>query len=405
MNNSKKIVLCLSVVLFVACQSEAPSEAAKECPKATECPEASEGEAPKVAAQAAPAAPAEKVAAAEAPEVLVPGEPSKFAGLIVPAGVDWFGAVDMRALKGTVVERQFRPWLRYLDGIPEYKKFMVDVGAGELLGHTVVMGGTFAPHTALGFDVVGAVFGLESAAKMSEWVTAQIAEKGPPPAREFKIGHPDGGPAWFAGPSITASAEAILDGKGESVNDDDAWVELQRSINTKAYVWALVKIPELIRAQFPLLHAEVPGLQYFPGVMEVLGMTHAAASIDLGDRLEIRFAVKLQSDEDALVVKEQLELAAEATLWDPSLFFDVFQLQSNGSLVSFTAATSEKVWRVSVFWLSIAAQGVALDEMRQSRWEEQMMKEEAEKRDEWAKEKAMRAVLESDEVKKDENLK
>ena len=272
--------------------------------------------------------------------------------------------------------RQFRPWLGYLDTIPKYGPLMEETGAGELLGHTLIVGGTFAPQTPLGFDVVGAIFALKDAAKMSGWVAARLDEKGGPPGMVIKTGHKDGAMAWLAGPTLTATVEELLAGKGDSVNDDEAWVELQRAINTKAPVWALVRIPELVRAQFPLLHREIPGLQFFPGATEILGMTHAALSLDFGDRLAIQAAVRLQSAEDAAVVLEQLELLAEATLWEPTLFFDVFQLQTAGPLVTLHAATSKKAWRITVFWLSIAAQAAAYEELHVNRWEEELMKTE-----------------------------
>ncbi len=389
---AKRFFICLCALALAACQSQTPADAPKAGPEAP-------AEAPKAAPEkaAAPtAAPTPAVDEAPAPFV---GVPSDLAGHVVPANVDWFGAVDLRGLKGTIVDRQFRPWLGYLDTIPDYKIVMEATGAGAPLDHAMVVGGTFAPHTKMGFDVVGAVFGLKDETKMSGWVGARIAEEGPPPLREFKLGTKDGVAAWMAGPSLTADVEALLAGSGKSVNDDDAWVELQRAIDTKAPLWALVKIPELIRAQFPLLHREIPGLRFFPGVTEFLGMTHAGMSLDLGDRLALRVAIRLQSAEDAAIVLEQLTLGAEATLWDPSLFFDVFELQTQGPMVILAAATSEKAWRISVFWLSIAAQVAAYEEMHVSRWEAEMMREEKammkEKQDE------MRAMEEAMQAKKE----
>ncbi len=367
---AKKFLLCLSVVLFAACQSQAPSE------KPSVDPEAPSAESPKAAPPAAPAKPVGETPADDEIDTPIPGEPSEFAGKVVPAGVDWFGAVDLRALKGTVLERQFRPWLRYLDSKPEYVRVMEEIGAGDLQEHTLIVGGAFTPQTALGFELFGAVFGLKEEAKMSAWIAGRIAEKGAPAWLALKTGHKDGVAAWAGGPSLYAKVEALLAGEGESVNDDDAWVELQRSINTKAPLWALVRIPELLRAQFPLLHREIPGLQFFPGVMEILGMTHAAMSLDIGDRLEVRIALKLESAEDAQVVREQLWMLAEANLWDPSFFFDVFQLQATGSLVTLNAATSKKIWRISVFWLSVAAQTFAYEEMHVRRWNAEELNEE-----------------------------
>lgn len=357
-----RLLPCLFALILFACQSETPLGPANPGPGGPGFGGPNEGEPP------LPGQPGEQAPAGAKSEAPAPGEPSEFAGVMVPTGVDWFGAIDLRALEGTVLERQFRPWFRYLDGLPDYKTVMEATGAGDLLGHTLIVGGTFAPHTKMGFDLVAAVFGLEDGARMSAWIAARIAEDAPPPVREFKVGHKDGGPAWIAGPSLTAGVEALLGGEGESVNDDEAWVELQRAIDTKAPLWALVRIPALVRAQFPLLHGEFPGLQFFPGVVEILGTTHAAMSLNLGDRLEIRVALKLGSAEDAQVVVQQLEMAAEATLWDPSLFFDAFQTHADGSLVTLSAATSKKAWRISVFWLSIAAQAAAYEEMRPNRW-------------------------------------
>ncbi|MFH1532412.1 MAG: hypothetical protein ABIK09_16935 [Pseudomonadota bacterium] len=365
---TRRFLLCLTAIVLSACQNQAPAEQPGATP-----------EAPAVKAAEA-GAPAGAVGAADAVDVPpIPGVPSELAGKIVPAGVDWFGAVDLRALKGTILDRQFHPWLRYVEALPDYQRVMGETGAGNLLGHTLILGGTFAPETALGFDLFAAVFGLKDETKMSSWVAARIAEKGPSPAKEFKTGNKDG-IAWVGGPSLSPKVEALLIGGGGSVNDDDAWVELQRAINTKAPLWALVRIPELLRAQFPLLHQALPGLQFFPGVNEVLGMTHAAVSLDLGDRLEVRAAIKLGSAEDAQVVLEQIQMAAEATLWEPTLFFDAFQLHAAGSLVTLNAATSKKAWRVAVFWLSIAAQAAAFEEMRPRMWEkdsEMKMEEKA----------------------------
>jgi hypothetical protein len=376
---TKIFLVSLSIVALAACQSKPPAE------KPAADPAAPTAE--------APAGPTAKAPEAPAP---VPGAPSALAGKVIPASVDWFGAVDPSALKGTVLERQFRPWLGYLDTIPKYKPLMEETGAGELLGHTLLFGGTFAPQTPIGFDAAGAVFGLKDAAKMSGWISARLEEKGGPPGMELKTGHQDGGMAWVAGPTLTAKVEELLAGKGESVNDDAAWVELQRAINTKAPLWAMVRIPELVRAQFPFLHSEIPGLRFFPGATEVLGMTHAALSLDFGDRLGVQAAIRLQSAEDAAVVLEQLELFAEATLWDPRLFFDVFQLRTAGPLVTLHAATSKKAWRITVFWLSIAAQAAAYEELHVDRWEKEMMK--TEKKEARVKEVPMGVPVEAEEI-------
>ena len=95
-------------------------------------------------------------------------------------------------------------------------------------------------------------------------------------------------------------------------------------------------------------------------------MTHAAFSLDIGNQLEVRAAFKLQSAEDAQVVLEQMQMATDATLWEPTLFFERFELSADGDTVTFAVAISKKAWRVIVFWSSVGAQLYAFEEMR--RW-------------------------------------
>lgn len=297
---------------------------------------------------------------------VVPGEPSELAGKIVPAGVDWFGAVNLQALKGTVLERQFKPWIRYAEALPDYKKAEELGGAGELMGHAVVLGGSLGSQMPTSFDGFVAIFGLKDEKLLGELAAVKMAEKAPPP--EFvgwKSGYKQGLAVWMGSPEFLDDVADLAEGKGKSVNTDEGLAELQRGINTKAPLWAVSRIPEWTKEQIPIVHSIMPGLQYFPGFVEVLGATHAAFSVDLGDRLEVRFALKLKSPEDAQVVVEQLALATEATLWEPALFFETFDFVAQGPLVTFAAATTPKAWRVAVFWMSIGAQAVAYDEWRQ----------------------------------------
>jgi len=352
MRGKVQLLLSLLVVACLACNAEVRlgSEGGQKEEKA-----AAEEDAGKEAADEAPksAAPA-------------PGKPSALAGKIVPANVDWFGAVNLQALKGTVIERQFKPWLRYLDTLPEYQGAVVESGAGDLLDHAVVFGGTFAMPGPTGFDAFIAVFGLKDEARLAARVGGLLEQGHPREIAGWRTGHKEGVAAYVGAPEMLDDVAAVADGKGKSVLTDESWDDLQRHVNTGAPAWVLSRIPEFANNELQFLHREIPGLQFFPGVIEVLGATHAGFSVDVGDRLEIRVVLKLKSPEDALVVVEQASLAAEAALWEPTLVFETFDFSAQGPLVTFAAATSRKAWRVAVFWASIAVQVAAYEEMR--RW-------------------------------------
>jgi hypothetical protein len=303
-------------------------------------------------------------APAEPVDPLLPGGPSELAGTFVPATFDWLVVANLEALQETALERQFRPWLTFLNEQPTVRQAVEQAGAGPLLGHAAVLGGIVRPETAMANEFFGAVFGLKQPGALVELARGQFLPEAPPEFAAYKLGTKDGGPAWFAGPDVAPQVEAVLSGKGKSINDSEEWGALQSAINTKAPFWALLRVPSQLPIQAAFIYREVPGLPYFPGVKELLGLTHAAVSVDFGDRLEVRGAVKLQSPEDAQVVVEQARLAAEATLWEPTLLFDVFEFNRDGPMVTFAAATSKKAWRVVVFWCSVAAQVAAYEEMR-----------------------------------------